>query len=45
MDQIKSDRVRDLCTSIQTEQDQEKFVKLVDELNRLLDDEETEEHS
>jgi hypothetical protein len=39
MDQIKSDRVRQLCSLIQTEKDQEKFLGLVQELNQLLSEE------
>jgi len=35
----KSDnfRIHELCCLIATEQDQQKFLKLVDELNQLLD--------
>ncbi|MGC2248570.1 MAG: hypothetical protein WA609_18335 [Terriglobales bacterium] len=40
MDKISSDRVRDLCSLIQTEQDQERFLKLIQELNRVLGDDE-----
>ena len=39
MDKIKSDYVRDLCSLIQAEQDQQKFLKLIQELNRVLSDE------
>jgi len=39
MDKIKSDRVRDLCLLIQTEQDPQKFMALIQELNRVLCDE------
>jgi hypothetical protein len=39
MDQSKSDRVRQLCSLIQTEKDQEKFLSLVQELNQLLSEE------
>jgi hypothetical protein len=36
MDKLRSDRVRELCSRIQTEQDQEKFLELVQELNQVL---------
>ncbi len=39
MDKIKSDRVRDLCLLIQTEKDQQKFMALIQELNRILGEE------
>jgi hypothetical protein len=38
MDKNKSDRVRDLCSLIQTEHDQQRFLKLIQELNRVLAD-------
>lgn len=38
MDQIKTDRVRQLCSLIQPEKDQEKFSNLVQELSQLLSD-------
>ena len=37
MDKITSDRVRELCSLIQVEQDAGKFLELIQELNRLLD--------
>jgi hypothetical protein len=39
MDKIKSDRLRELCSLIQIEQNQGKFLSLVQELSRLLGDE------
>lgn len=36
MNEATSNRVRELCSLIQVEQDQHRFVKLVQELNRLL---------
>lgn len=38
MDKITSDRVRELCSLIQVEQDAGKFLELIQELNRLLDE-------
>ena len=37
MNQGESDRIRELCSLIAVEQDREKFLKLVEELNRILD--------
>jgi hypothetical protein len=49
MEKIRSDRVRDLCLLIQIEQDQEKFMTLIQELNRVLAEEddcvESDSHS
>jgi hypothetical protein len=48
MDKIRSDRVRDLCLLIQIEQDQQKFMALIQELNRVLgeaDDAGSDSHS
>jgi hypothetical protein len=36
MNEATSNRIRELCSLIQVEQDQHRFVKLVQELNRLL---------
>jgi hypothetical protein len=36
MSEATSNRVRELCSMIQVERDQHRFVKLVQELNRLL---------
>jgi hypothetical protein len=47
MNKAKSDYVRDLCSLIQMEQDQQKFLKLIQELNRTLaeDDDDPAERS
>lgn len=37
MNQADSDRIRELCSLIAVEQDREKFLKLIEELNRILD--------
>jgi hypothetical protein len=36
MNQSDSDRIQELCSQIAVEQDRQKFLKLVQELNRLL---------
>jgi hypothetical protein len=36
MDQSESDRIQELCSKIAVEQDREKFLRLVQELNRVL---------
>jgi hypothetical protein len=36
MDQAESERIQELCTRIAVEQDRTKFLKLCEELNRLL---------
>ncbi|MGA9356105.1 MAG: hypothetical protein WBV46_20630 [Terriglobales bacterium] len=36
MNETQNNRIRELCSLIQVEQDQQKFVKLLQELNRLL---------
>jgi hypothetical protein len=36
MDKAKWDRIHDLCSRIAVEQDQQKFLVLVKELNRML---------
>ncbi len=36
MNQADSDRIHELCSLIAVEQDREKFLALVEELNRLL---------
>jgi hypothetical protein len=36
MNQPDSDRIQELCAKIAVEQDREKFLKLVQELNRVL---------
>jgi hypothetical protein len=36
MDQSDSDRIQELCSKIAVEQDRHKFLKLVEELNRVL---------
>ncbi len=43
MDKNKNDRMRELCSLIQTERDQETFLSLVQELNQLLSQDENEE--
>jgi len=43
MEKIKSDRVRELCSLIQTERDQQKFLSLVQELNQILSEDENNE--
>jgi hypothetical protein len=48
MNKATSDYVRDLCSLIQMERDQQKFLKLIQELNRALseeDDDPTERSS
>ena len=42
MDKIKSDYVRDLCSLIQVEHNQVKFLKLLQELNRVLSEEDVQ---
>ena len=42
---MKSERVRELCSLIQTEGDQKKFLELIQELNRLLSDKESHPHA
>jgi len=37
MNQADGDHIRALCALIAVEQDREKFLKLVEELNRFLD--------
>jgi len=37
MNQTDSDRVHELCSRIATEQNNQKFLKLVEELNYLLE--------
>jgi hypothetical protein len=41
MHKSESDRIQELCAKIAEEQDRDKFLKLVQELNRLLS---TKEH-
>lgn len=36
MDKISSTRVRDLCARIQEEKDPQRFLNLIQELNRIL---------
>jgi hypothetical protein len=36
MNKAESDRVQELCSFIAVEQDRQKFIKLVEELNRIL---------
>jgi hypothetical protein len=36
MNKSESDRIQDLCARIAVEQDRNKFMKLVQELNRIL---------
>ena len=36
MNQSESDRIQELCSQIAVEQDRQTFLKLVQELNRLL---------
>ena len=36
MNQSESDRIQELCSQIAVEQDRQEFLKLVQELNRLL---------
>jgi hypothetical protein len=36
MNQSESDRIQDLCSKIAVEQDRQKFLQLVQELNRAL---------
>jgi hypothetical protein len=36
MNESRSNRVRELCSLIQVEQNEHRFVKLIEELNRLL---------
>jgi hypothetical protein len=36
MNKSKSDHIQELCARIAVEQDRQKFMKLVQELNRLL---------
>jgi hypothetical protein len=36
MEKAKSDRIHDLCSRIAVEQDQQNFLILVEELNRVL---------
>ncbi len=36
MDRAHNDRIRDLCAQIETEKDPQKFISLVEELNRIL---------
>jgi hypothetical protein len=36
MTQSESDRIQELCSKIAVEQDRQKFLQLVQELNRLL---------
>jgi hypothetical protein len=36
MDRFRSDRVRDLCARIQEEHDSQKFLELIQELTRIL---------
>jgi hypothetical protein len=36
MNQPDSDRIQDLCSKIAVEQDRQKFLKLVQELNQVL---------
>jgi hypothetical protein len=37
MNKFDSDRIHELCSLIAVEQDREKFIELVDELNRILE--------
>ena len=37
MKKADSDRIHELCSIIAVEQDREKFLKLVEELNRILE--------
>jgi len=37
MNKIESDRIHQLCSLIAVEQDRRKFLKLVEELNRILE--------
>lgn len=36
MNQSESDRIQELCSKIAVEQDRQKFLQLVQELNRVL---------
>jgi hypothetical protein len=36
MDMAHSNRIRELCSLIQAEQDPQKFISLIEELNRIL---------
>lgn len=36
MNQADSERIHELCSKIAVEQDRQKFLKLVEELNRIL---------
>jgi hypothetical protein len=36
MNKHESDRIQELCSKIAVEQDHQKFLKLVEELNRIL---------
>jgi hypothetical protein len=38
MNKADSDRIHELCSKIAVEQDRHKFLKLVEELNRILAD-------
>jgi hypothetical protein len=38
MDMAHSNRIRELCSLIQGEQDPQKFISLIEELNRILSD-------
>ncbi len=37
MDKAESDRIHQLCAKIVAEQDRHKFLRLVEELNRILE--------
>jgi hypothetical protein len=37
MNQADSDRIHELCSRISVEQDRQQFLKLVEELNRILE--------
>ena len=45
MNQSDSDRVHELCSLIAVEQNREKFLQLVEELNRILSANETRFHN
>lgn len=45
MDKADNDRVHELCSLIALEPDQQKVLKLVDELNRILSAKEGQPHS
>jgi hypothetical protein len=42
MNKYESDRIQELCSKIAVEQDRQKFLKLVEELNRVLSAKDTD---